>query len=217
MIPSKSSEATSEIVEKMLKMVRARSHSLKFKLLQLLMIYGELSTSELVEKVGKSKPTILKHLDELEDLGEVSFRTEISPGAYDRRIYSSTNPSWRIEGQSLRERVRKNPKLAVGYMNFQLSQLLLLKEIIDSMVDYQKRLNNEVMKAFNSKEIEEMIDLFKDNLGQVHQQYLSKAQLHGRGPETPKEYLKLELLLPIRRLIEQLTKSEWEKDGSLWE
>ncbi len=207
----------SEIAEKMLKLVKARSHPLKFKLMQLLLIYGELSTSELVNKTGKSKPTVLKHLEELEALEEVSYRTETSPGAYDRRIYSSTITKWTIQGRNLRDSARRNPEIAIEYMKFQLSQLLIIKDIVDCMVEYQGRLNIEVMKAVEKRNAEEIIDLYKDNLGLVQQHYLSKAQFLGEGPETPKEYLRLELLLPIRRVIEQLAKDEWEKDGSLWE
>jgi len=217
MTATKSSEPISETLDEMLKLIKARSHPLKFKLMQLLLIYGELSTSELVNKTGKSKPTVLKHLNELEILEEVSYRKETSPGAYDRRIYSAKITKWAVQGQNLRDSSQVDPEIAVGYMKFQLSQLLLIKDIVDSMVEYQNRLNIEVKKAIDRKDTEEMIDLYKDNLGLVQQQYLSKAQFLGKGPEIPQEYLKLELLLPIRRVIEQLAKGEWEKDGSLWE
>ena len=214
-------------LEIMAKMVEARSHPLKAKLLQLLSIYSELSAADLVDKTGKTKPTLLKHLDELENLGELVHREEISPGMYNRKLYSLTRKSWTIAGQELRERIHEEPEFALMYTNYQLSQLLLFKDIIDSMVEYQQRLNVEVENAVQQNNGNEILELMKDHLGMNTSKYMTRSAMMQEFQDVssdepqipdnqPKTHLKLELMLPIRRIIEQLAKDEWEKAGNLW-
>ena len=87
---------------------------------------------------------------------------------------------------------------------------------------YQKRLN----KISEESKIHEAIELLKDNLGSSSLTYLSKrdvAKLSGipknrleHYEDSSNDYLKVELLIPIKRVLEMNSSIEWKKDGSLW-
>ena len=181
-------------------------------------IYPELSTAEIVTISGKSKPTVLKHLKDLAALDEVTIRTEHVLAAHDRKIYSRKSENVEIRGQDLHEQVRTNPNFVLDYNNYKMSEVLVLKDVVDSMVEYQKRLNKEVEAEIKRSitDPEKVIQLMKDNLGGSSFKYLTQKGLFGEGVDNIREYLEISLTLPIRRIIEQLSKDEWQIDGTLW-
>ncbi|MFW9995883.1 MAG: winged helix-turn-helix domain-containing protein [Candidatus Odinarchaeota archaeon] len=213
------------------RVVKALDNKVKAMIYLLLSIYNELSTKELAEKLEKSKPTVLRNIQDLIDMEFIQVREDYNkPGKYPMRLYSLNTATFTVKGQDFRSSMEKELGFALVYNDYRLGWYYLLKFIVDSSIDYLARLRKEVEK--NLEDSTEIGELMKDNLGHLGFYYLTKLQvrkLNEKGfsklDEIMKEgkkdelndYLLVQMLLPVKRLVEMRTKDEWEKDGSLWQ
>jgi DNA-binding Lrp family transcriptional regulator len=213
--------------KQMLTVVNVFRNQIKRKIVHLLHIYQEQSTFELAQKLGKSKPTILRHIEDLVQLGFISYR-EITdlPGKYAKRVYSLRDISMGVQGQNLRSHLQDHPETVLAYNEFRTGLYTQVQGIINSCLNYLERMRREL--KLNIDNPEEILELTKDNLGAINFKYLNAEQAkfaftsEKKNPKAIDEktktndYLHLQLLLPIRRLIEIETSETWFKDGQLW-
>lgn len=68
--------------------VEAINNTTRIRILLLLWAYNEQSVNDLCKKLGKSWPTVTKHLEILEEAGLLNIREEKSRGPKNKRIYS---------------------------------------------------------------------------------------------------------------------------------
>ncbi len=217
--------SSSDEIDKMARLIRAYQHPLKYRIIQTLSVYKRLSTKELANKVKKSKQTVLRQIEELLEL-ELVDAEEHDDGTtpYPKRVYSlnSVNTNLEVRGQDIVGKRRIDHAFIREYNAFRLSTYLGIKHIVDAMLNYQRRLNKESEKS----DVPEALELLKDNLGSSKMKYLSKREV-AKLSDIPKnrikdyedssnDYLRIELILPIRRVLEMSSSEDWKKDGSLW-
>ncbi len=220
-----------DYAEKAIKVIRAYQNKSKSQIIHLLYIYYELSTRDLEKLLKKSKPTILRNIEELIELGLVEVREETSPGKYDKRIYKIRSSGHKVAGNKLKDPLLENPEGALLYNNFQLNNYANLKSIVDSTIDYLEKMRIELEKKLDNPA--ELLKILRDGLGTLHYTYLKSESVKnfvkgGKGDineikkeqvtnkDQPNEYVYIQLLLPIRRMIEIQNSSEWFPDGNLW-
>lgn len=208
-------------------MITVYQSKVKAQIIHLLKIYDELSTLELADILGKSKSTILRNMETedkngLVDLGIVNYQEKDSPGKYPKRVYKLKKQGYHIDGQNMIEYFKEDPKRILKYNSYRIGEFTLVRNIMNSAINYLERMGGELLE--NIDDVQEIMEIRKDNLGTVNYQYMTITQLQNLVREEnisvpedeKKEYLKLNLILPIRRLVEMENTKDWKRDGTLW-
>lgn len=209
------------------KMITAYQSKVKAQIIHLLKIYDELSTLELADILGKSKSTILRNMEAedkkgLVDLEMVIYEEKDSPGKYPKRVYKLKKQGYNIDGQKMIDYFKEDPKRILEYNNYRIGEFTLVRNIMNSAINYLERMGDELMD--NIDNVQDIMEIRKDNLGTVNYQYMTITQLQNlvREENIPlpadekKEYLRLNIILPIRRLVEMENSRDWKRDGTLW-
>ncbi|MFX1255782.1 MAG: ArsR/SmtB family transcription factor [Promethearchaeota archaeon] len=219
----------------MIDTLEAYSHEVRSRMMLLLEIYGELSLSELTEKLNKSKPTISRHAKILKDLGFIKFEEGGTHGNITQHKYSlNHNKLKSIDGQTLQKiedtqefyeaTLKKISSFTAFYEN--------LRWISEAASSYLEKMAKEVQKNATDRLMMNLINL--DNLGEISYFYLTKKQLKAlldlqerfdkefleiyrqSDDSEPKPYLFQRIIMPIEHLIQASQKKEWETNGILW-
>ena len=220
-----------KILEKSFKIIKAFSNSTNVAIIHLLYVFEEISTSQLSTYLNKSKPTILRHIKNLGELGIVGyFEDQNSPGKYAKRFFYLKTTDLSIRGQNLRKHVHSNTQIVIEYLNHVKSRYINTKQIIESAIAYIDKMQSEVSKVLHNPK--EIIDIMKDNIGQLSLKYLDResvrkifmgteshnnSEIKDQDVSSPKEYLQISALMPIRRIIEMNSTRHWKKEGTTWE
>ncbi len=207
--------------------IKAYGNKVKANIIHLLNIYDVLTTMDLANKLGKSKTTILRNIEELIKLKIVSFEEESGlPGKYPRRKYQIAEDDLSVRGKDYEHIIFENPEFILEFNQYRQGMYTLVNNITTSSVNYLKRLRLEFEKVLDNPA--EILKLQKDNLGSLKYKYLTRKELEVRNgitieherdedKENPKKpYLEITILLPIERLVETDTRKDWKKDGTLW-
>ena len=219
----------------MIDTLKAYSHEVRSRMMLLLNIYGELSLSELTEKLNKSKPTISRHAKILKDLGFIKFEEGDTHGNIIQHKYSlNRNKLKSIDGRALQKiedtqefyeaTIKKISSFTGFYKN--------LRWISDAAISYLEKMAKEVQKNATDRLMMNLINF--DNLGELSYFYLTKKQLKDlfdlrerfdkefleilrqSDDSEPKPYLFQRIIMPIEHLIQTSQKKEWETNGNLW-
>ncbi len=213
----------SSYIDEIQPVIKAYSRPLQISIIQLLKIYGRLSTKELTDKLNRAKSTVLRHLDTLVDTGLVKgIEVKEGRGRYPT-LYFELDPSksMSIQGQKLREAGNLSSEEYELYLRTFQARYIQVREILDQCVTYLERQIEEVRQAEDS---DALLKIGKDNLGQLILNYLPKSKIWPDFKGTPidpvegerNEYLEMNMVLPIRRLVETLNSDIWEYDGTIW-
>jgi len=151
---------------------------------------------------------------------------EIDDGTtpYPKRVYSldQKNTDLTIRGQEIAKQTEVDQELIKEYNAYRLATYLQVKHIVDAMLKYQRRLN----KISETSDVIDAVEIMKDNLGSITMNYLSKREAAissdipkskaKRYEDDSNDYLRIELLIPIRRILEMNPSEEWTIDGNIW-
>ncbi|MHA2363249.1 MAG: winged helix-turn-helix domain-containing protein [Candidatus Hodarchaeales archaeon] len=197
----KDSEKVKEQQKDVLDFVKAFNNKLKSRILLLLRIYNELSTTDLCNKLKKTKSTVLRNTESLIESGFIIVREDhFTPGKYPKKYFRLNKKKFTfkyVSGSDLRPLIKDYPQLIIDYIQHVKGNYHTIKNIIDSACIYLDKYEKEVEKNVNSllvlkkqdnreeieKEIEDKIKkielITKDNLGMNSLTYLNKIQMIG--------------------------------------
>lgn len=226
---------TEQSLDAMIDVLEVYKVPLRAHIISLLNIYGTMTTKELADKLHKAKTTVLRNIKPMVDLGIVEVTTnDNTPGKYPTQKYTLNKEQLvPIRGQDLRNvRGRSKKELQQMVLDLNATQqsfYLQLRNLMDSSVNYLQRLREEIKE--NIENAEEVMELLKDNLGTIRFQYMTKEQTNAfmkagmrsdgterpnLDPNGPREYLYVQVLLPVRRVLDMEHQNQWSKDGDLW-
>ncbi|MDH5646709.1 MAG: winged helix-turn-helix domain-containing protein [Candidatus Heimdallarchaeota archaeon] len=223
-------ETDPDQISAMINIIKAYQNKVQSSIIFILKIYPELSTNELSKKLNKSKPTILRNIQKLIELGIISVK-EIHnlPGAYPQRVYSLNKPNFVVRGQDLSEKLMENPSLVLEYNAYWLNQFNQLRYIADAAIEFIKQREKAILK--NYKNPQELFMILSDHLGSFSSYYLSRNQAkdalksgiqkiphknYNHENNDLNEFMYLELFLPIKSLLDVMIESNYQFNGEIW-
>ena len=216
--PQKKGQQTTEAL------IEAYSKSIRFDIIIYLLIYKELDLPVLSEMLNKSKPTVLRHINRLVELGIVSPPYHVDP---DRQPGDKKRNYYRLMPRAvkiLNTRELKNEKdlkklanAVKAYSDIYESGYWILKGIIELIKVYGLNLKKEgASRSSNYEQLKELLEeefplfrlhffneiqfeKFQELLQNLHAG-LNEIAEQDDGSERP--YLYVEIVLPVKKLIE---------------
>ncbi len=208
---------------------------LKIRILMTLLIYPELTLSQLSEKMGKVKSTISKHMEELLTLGLVSRRERKYRSDKKQHIYSKVR-KFGFRGKTYDDIKNATPTEAYSIIkqeyivNTRLFSYILEvnKQILEYIDDFYQLEPEDITEAYieNKYRYDKPIPRFRFMTKKEYIEYTEKFiefddkfnkemdQKRLKMPsDAPKEYLALHELVPIKVIMEHvLDKRKMEKE-----
>ncbi len=237
---STSKDNTSEILrdnlQKRLDLAESLQKFTRTRILMLLWAYKELSVKDLCDKLGKSWPTVNRHLEDLNDAGVLDVREEKSPGPKNKKLYSMkpnilmyTRIAFRdIEGLSTED----TKKLFMKGFISDGKTMEILKSVLEDITPYfnvlQDMLNMEDIKTHDALKkfmIENRVSYYIEALDEKEFEfYLKKySELYNelvnfrkkrleelKGEKIERPYLTCHMLLPIKKIQEARVQRIWQ-------
>ena len=210
---------------------------LKMRILMTLLIYPELTLSQLSEKMGKVKSTISKHMEELLAIGLVKRRERKYRSDKKQHIYSKVR-KFGFRGKRYGDIKSLQPK---EFHSFLQSEYTINKRLFSYILEVNEQII-EYIKDFYKLEPEDLTDEFKENVYRydtcvprfrfmTKEEYIKyrekflefdeafiKEMERKRQKEptnTPKEYLAINELVPIKIVMEYIKeKRKKEKEAN---
>ncbi|MBN2156696.1 MAG: winged helix-turn-helix transcriptional regulator [Candidatus Lokiarchaeota archaeon] len=199
---------------------------LKVRILMMLLIFPELTLTELSAKMGKAKSTISKHIKELIKIGLIDVRQQHYRGSIKQKIYSARKKRG-YRGRTYEDLKQVSPHEFIEHLheefliNLRLftyiqetnQQILMYisdfydnitqKDITEEFVEEKYRYNTCIPRIiFLTKE--EYID-YRNRFLIFERDYIyemEQTRMRTSGEEKPKEYLVVHELIPIREILE---------------
>ena len=219
-----------EIAEILNKLIRVR-------ILLLLWSYKELSTTDICEKLGKSWPTISKHVKKLEEAGLLEIREVSARGKYNKRLYSvkpdilaltrldpdvlkTLNPSEMLE-------ILKNDIISDAHTVQILIKIFedlipyyeelsrYLREmnnpsILDLEMFYKKKHMNYYVETLDNEEFEFYLKKQEEILEEL-ENFRKRRRNKGIELKISRPYAILHAILPIKEILEARYRRIWKK------
>ncbi|MHA1490540.1 MAG: ArsR family transcriptional regulator [Promethearchaeota archaeon] len=218
-----------EVVDAINKIIRVR-------ILLLLWAYNEQSVNDLCVKLGKSWPTVTRHLNVLEKVGLLNVREEKSRGPKNKKIYSvipEILSLTRFEENFLR---KITPEDAIEIFSHDLTSdakiIDIFKKIFDDIIPYygelgrilremqdvsvsqmedfylKKRVNYYV-EILNDEEFEFYIKRYNELLKDFIT-FRSERAKQDKSVESEKPFATIHMVLPIKKIQEARFKRFWK-------
>ncbi|MBN2156785.1 MAG: ArsR family transcriptional regulator [Candidatus Lokiarchaeota archaeon] len=205
--------------------------SLKVRIMILLIIYPELSLTQLSKKLKKVKSTISKHMNELIKLGLAKEREQDVGASLKQKLYSSTS-KYGYWSRTDKDLINKSPTEVLRYLkeeyNLKLRSFSFIKEITEHVLsyvnDYYLNLkiehidNNFVKNLHNCSRCVPRLNFFtKEDYIQYQKEFLKFEKEFIKKIETKylnnpqniaKEYLVIDQFLPIREILDHVVKKK---------
>jgi predicted transcriptional regulator len=215
-----------EIIEELNKMIRIR-------ILILLWAYKEQSVNELCKKLGKSWPTVTKHLEALEKVGLLNSREVKSRGPKKKKIYSARPDllqSTRLGFDFLKLPPEDVLEILSQDLKSDSKTLEIIKKIFNDLVPYHEELErklrevklsknnledfyiqkhvNYYVEALDEEEFVFYFEKYKNFLNDIETFRSERKKIKGND-QTEKPYAVLHIILPIKEIQEARFKRIW--------
>ncbi|MHA1453269.1 MAG: hypothetical protein ACTSRD_10435 [Promethearchaeota archaeon] len=186
---------------------------LKIRILMTLLIYPELTLSQLRDKIGKVKSTISKHMEELLAIGLVNRRERKYRSDKKQHIFSKVKKLG-FRGQCYEDIKLLQPK---EFHSVLKSEYTINKRLFSYILEVNEQVI-EYIKDFYKLEPEHLTDEFKENVYrydtcEYREKFLEFDETFIKEMErkrlkeqknTPKEYLAINELIPIKIVMEHI-------------
>ena len=189
--------------------------------------YGEISLPELAEKTKKSKSTISKHLNELENsVNWITIREEKVRGAIKKKIYrmnvkkTTSDIFWYIDQIIKSFPPGKSNELLIKILKLKSSILNMIQflnidavKYLERNMKYLKTMDHEIAKGFflendipiyginlSSKEAEE----YNSEIKKFHKEFFTKIEtvrLQNKEKIPVREYFAFNIVFPMKKII----------------
>lgn len=214
--------------------VDALNKTIRIRILLLLWAYKEQSVNDLCKKLGKSWPTVTKHLEVLEKAGLLDTREEKSRGPKNKKIYSvkpNIIQSTRLGFDFLKLPPEDIVEILSNDLKSDAKTLEIIKKIFDDLTPYHKELerilreitpNRENLEEFYlKKHVNYYIELLDEEEYEFYfeknQEFLenleafrNKRRDQRKSAQTEKPYAVLNIILPIKEIQEARFKRFWK-------
>jgi len=215
--------------------VNALNSLIRIRILILLWAYKEQSVNDLCDKLGKSWPTVNKHLEILENEGLLDLREVKSPGPRDKKLYSA-NPDLIKYTRLGFEFLDLDPKDVVEILLEDVKSdgitLEIIQRIFDDLIPYHQELErklketeltNEALKNFyershvnyyveilDEEEFDYYFQRYKEFLDDM-EKYKAKRKKQMGKEINKKPYAAFHVILPLKKVQEARFKRYWNK------
>lgn len=242
MVESESEKLSNAKIEKMKKnieektqVVEALNSLIRIRILILLWAYKEQSVNDLCEKLGKSWPTVNKHLKILRNAGLLDLRKVKSPGPKNKKLFSARPDLIKYTRLGF-EFLKMDPEEVLDILLEDVKSdektLELIQKIFDDVIPYheelvrklkvikptQEKLSkfyershvNYYVEILDEEEFDYYFERYKEFLEDM-EEYKEKRRSE-LGPEKrEKPYAALHVILPLKKIQEARFKRFWNK------
>lgn len=231
--------------DRVLSILEAYSNPIRGDILLFLKIYGKISLTELSKLIGKSKPTISKHIKILYEKNLVNIikvRTANTPGNIDPHFYElNTEVDHSIRGEDLIQLLQnketqdkilaKAKEILEQLMDTRIIHYQRLNRISELTMQYLERMKNVLLENADSKE--KVFQLLQDHTGHLSFDFIDQRtvfeiikqdtdnfdEVIKKNKNKDSEifpYVYIKALLPIKRIMDLSQEDIWKVDGTLW-
>jgi len=202
---------------------------LKVRILMMLLIYPELTLTQLSRKMGRVKSTISKHASELMELGLINQREQKVRGSIQQKVYSAVKRHG-YKGKTYRDLKMESPQ---AFLNHLREEYLVNLRFFSYIQETNRQILHYINNFYSSLKPEDITDEFKEDVYRYNtciprlkfmtkNEYIEyrekflefekefitsmeqkRIQKHN---EEPKEYLAITELLPIRLVLDYALK-----------
>ncbi len=231
---SSSERADINNMEFQLKVAETLNDLTKIRILLLLWASGELSINELCEKLGKTRPTVLKHLKELKKTGLLKVQRKEKK----MKMYSVIPNLLELTRLDL-EHLKSLPSAQVKRilekdLDSDKKTIQLIKKILDDCIPYYQDLKkylkeahkltpDEIETFYKRKHInyyvevldeEEYQEYFKfyEELMEKMDDFREKRKMQGKPNNNKKPFASFHIILPIKEIQEARFNRMWKKE-----
>lgn len=211
------------------------NHTTRIRILLLLWAYKEQSVNELCKKLGKSWPTVTKHLEILERTGLLNTREVKSRGPKNKKIYSvipDLIQSTRLGFDFLKLPPEDGMEILSHDIKSDAKTLEIIKKIFEDLPSYHAELERILKETTPTKEnleefyLKKHINYYVELLDEEefayyfekYQEFLNnlesfrkKKRAQRKSAQIEKPYAVLNIILPIREIQEARFKRFWKK------
>ncbi|MHA1254081.1 MAG: ArsR/SmtB family transcription factor [Promethearchaeota archaeon] len=210
------------------------NHTTRIRILLLLWAYKEQSVNDLCKKLGKSWPTVSKHLEILEVAGLLSIREEKSRGPKNKRIYSVIPDLIQYTRLGF-DFLKLPPEDILDILSHDIKSdaktLEIIKKIFDDLPSYHEELErilremtptkenleefylkkhvNYYVETLDEEEFEFYFEKYKEFLENL-ESFRKKKRAQRKSAQIEKPYVVLNIILPIREIQEARFKRFWK-------
>jgi len=242
MVESKSDTLSKSKIETLMRnikqkteVVEALNSLIRIRILILLWAYKEQSVNDLCEKLGKSWPTVNKHLEILENAGLLDLREVKSPGPRDKKLFSARKDLLKYTRLGF-EFLKLDPKdvleILLEDVKSDETTLELIQKIFDDLIPYHEELirklkeielTQENLKEFyershvnyyvetlDEEEFDYYFERYKEFLADM-EEYKEKRKRENGAKKTEKPYAAFHIILPLKKIQEARFKRFWNK------
>ncbi|MBD3214393.1 MAG: winged helix-turn-helix transcriptional regulator [Candidatus Lokiarchaeota archaeon] len=241
MVESDSGPLSKSNVEKLMENIKEKTEVVKtlnslirIRILILLWAYKEQSINELCEKLGKSWPTVNKHLNIMQKKGLLELREVKSPGPQDKKLFSAREDLIKytrlgfefleeldpdrilkillqdvISDEKTLELIQKIFDDLIPYHEELVRKLKDIEPTRDNLKDFYKRAHvNYYVETLDEEEFEYYHKRYKEFLEDM-EQYKKKRKSESGAERKEKPYAALHLILPLKKIQEARFKRFW--------
>lgn len=228
-------ETLMRTIKQKTKVVEALNSLIRIRILILLWAYKEQSVNDLCEKLGKSWPTVNKHLTILEDAGLLDLREVKSPGPRDKKLFSTRADLLKYTRLGF-EFLKLDPKdvleILLEDVNSDGTTLKLIQKIFDDVIPYHEELVrklkeieldkekleefyershvNYYVETLDEEEFDYYFERYKEFLADM-EKYKEKRRKERGQEKTEKPYAAFHIILPLKKIQEARFKRFWNK------
>lgn len=206
---------------------------IKIRILILLWAYKEQSVNDLCKKLGKSWPTITKHLHSLEKAGLLNIREEKSRGPKNKKIYSvkpGLIKSTRLEFDFLKLPPEDIVEILSQDLKSDAKTLEIIKKIFADLLPYHGELERQLremvptrekledfylkkhvnfyVELLDEEEFEFYFKKFTEFLNDL-EAFRSEKKKQKKSDQTEKPYAMFHIIFPIREIQEARFRRFW--------
>lgn len=225
--------------DKVLTLIEAYKHPIRSDILLYLKIHKRISLTELSKLIGKSKPTISRHIRILEEKNLVrvfSDKSENTPGNINPHFYELNKEfDHALRGENIMTTIKSNPtkapEIIENVMDTRISSYRRLQRIAELTIDYLENMKLAINENIDS--LDKIFDIFKDHTGHISFDFINKETIfdiitegadnfdaiiskHKNDQSEINPYVYIKLLLPLKRIMDMEQERIWKIDGSLW-
>ncbi len=214
--------------------IEALNKTIRIRILLLFWAYKEQSINDLCEKLGKSWPTVTKHVDILEKSGILKVREERSRGPKNKKIYSVV-PDLLHSTRLGYDFLKLPPEDVVEILSQDLKSdaktLDIIKKIFDDLTPYHEEIERNLKEMipdrknledfYKKKHINYYVEVLDEEefefYSSRYKQFLEELEAFrmerkkkNKKVQTEKPYVVLDILLPIKEIQEARFKRFWK-------
>ncbi len=221
-------------IKNQVEVIDAINNITRIRILLLLWIYKEQSAKDLCEKLGKSWPTVTKHLGVLEESGLLKVREVKSRGQFNKKIYSVI-PNLLAYTRLGFDFLKLPPEDIVEILSHDLRSdaktIEIIKKIFEDLPPYYDELDrklfelsptrknmddfyfkkhiNYYVELLDEEEFEFYFEKYQGMLKEL-ETFRSERKKPKKSIQTDKIYTVLDIILPIKEIQEARFKRFWK-------